>query len=223
MTPIEHFEGVWGRCAELSALHAYLANNVSSVLCPDELLRAEWVARLSALDLYIHELVAQLMLATFEGGRPATPAYLKFRLSNETLDRIRAAATASDASAAFDLEARDQLGYLTYQDPEKIAEGVRLCSNVELWNEVALNLGATAATKTSQAKLLKRDLSLIVQRRNKIAHEGDLQPTSVREPWPISQSDLTFVENHIERVVRAIDAVVYCAVSTISPGVWRLR
>ena len=156
MTPIAHFEAVWNRCAQLSALHAYLANNVSGVLQPDELLRAEWVARLSALDLYVHELVAQRMLEIFEGRRSATPAYLQFRVSNESLERIRAAATRSDAASAYDLDIREQLSYLTFQDPEKIADGLRLCSPVELWNEAALKLGATQATKTIKAKDIKK-------------------------------------------------------------------
>jgi hypothetical protein len=192
----------------MSVLHAYLAGNVSGVLQPDELLRAEWVARLGALDLYIHELVAQLMLETFEGRRLATPAYLQFRVSHETLDRIRTAATPSDARAAFDLNIRQQLSFVTYQDPEKIAEGVRLCSAVELWNEVALRLGATHAMKVIKAKDLKKDLSILVGRRNRIAHEGDLQPSPLREPWPIAREDLIFVGERIETLVRAINSVV---------------
>lgn len=208
MTPIDHFDAVWSRCALLSGLHAYLENSVTGVLQPDELLRAEWVTRVSALDLYIHELVAQLMLATFDGHRPASPAYLKFQVSTETLNRIRAAVTPSDASAAFDLYVRSHLSRITYQFPDDIADGVRLCSSIELWNEVALNLGATTATKANAAKGLKTQLSLVVRRRNMIAHEGDLQQSPLREPWPISRMDLVFVADQIERIVRAINAVV---------------
>lgn len=208
MTPIALFEAVWSRCDHLSALHAYLAKNVSGVLQPDELLRAEWVARVSALDLYVHELVAQGMVATFEGQRPASPGYMRFQVSTETLARIRAAATPSDASAAFDLEVREKLGYMTFQDPDKIAEGVRLITSIELWHEVALKLGATPAMKVAKAQNLKKELSLVVQRRNKIAHEGDLQPVPPREPWLISQSDLALVADLIQMIARGIDAVV---------------
>jgi hypothetical protein len=208
VTPIAHFDAAWVRCSQLFALHAYLANNVSAVLDPDELLRAEWVARVSALDLYIHELVAQQMLAIFEKRRAPCPAYLRFQVSNEAVDRIRTAATPSDASAAFDLDIRTQLSSFTFQDPEKIADGVRLCSGVELWNEVALKLGASQAEKVTKAKTLKKDLSLIIQRRNRIAHEGDLQPSPPRVPWPIKKADLAFVANQIETIVRAIDAIV---------------
>lgn len=133
---------------------------------------------------------------------------MRFQVSAETVDRIRAAVTPSDASAAFDLEVRDKLSYLTFQDPDKIAENVRLFSPVELWNEVAIKLGATPAMKAAKAQSLKKELSLVVRRRNKIAHEGDLQPTPLREPWPLAQSDLALVADLIERVVRGIDAVV---------------
>lgn len=208
MKPFAHFETVWGRCAQLSALHAYLAKNVSAILQPEELLRAEWVARVSALDLYIHELIAQCMLSIFEGGRAPTPAYLRFQVSSETLHRIRAAGNPSEASAAFDLYVRDRLGLVTYQDPEDIAEGVRLCSTVELWNEVAVKYGSTPQMKTTVAKNLKTQLSLIVRRRNQIAHEGDLQPPPLREPWPINQADLLYVANQIESLVRTIDTIV---------------
>jgi hypothetical protein len=213
MTPIAYFEAVWSRCAGLSAMHAYLANNVSGALQTDDLLRAEWVSRVSALDLYVHELVAQRMLEIFVGQRAPTPAYLKFQVSTETLDRVRvalhpSAPNSAAAAAAFDLEVRNQLSTQTFQVPDKIADGIRLCSSVELWNDVAVSLGASQATKTIQAKAIKQNIALIAQRRNKIAHEGDLQPILPRLPWPISQSDVTFVTIEIERVVRAIDVVV---------------
>lgn len=208
MTPIAHFEAVWERCAHLSALHAYIASNVSAVLQPDELLRAEWVARVSALDLFIHELVAQRMVEMFEGRRHPCPGYLRFQVSSEVLDRVRNASNASDSSAAFDFEVREKLNHRSFQEPEKIADGVRLCSNIELWNNIALELGANPANKTMAAKSLKTDLSLVVQRRNKIAHEGDLQPLAPREPWKIKQSDVAYVATLIEKIVRAIDVVV---------------
>lgn len=207
MKPLQHFDMVSARCGELTALHTYLAGSVAAVVPLDELLRSEWVARVSALDLYVHELVAQGMVAIFEGARPPTPAYLKFRVTSESLNRIRSAATTTDAAAAFDLDVREQLGRVTYQFPDDIADGVRLCCGIELWNEVALKMGATPATKSAEAKLIKRTLSLIVQRRNKIAHEGDLQPLPPREPWPITKGDVHGIASFIDRVVRTIDAL----------------
>lgn len=100
------------------------------------------------------------------------------------------------------------MSVITYQDPERLADGIRLCSPVELWNEIAIKLGATPGTKADEAKKLKQQLSLLVRRRNQIAHEGDLQPTVLREPWPIVQTDLMLVANLVEKLVRTIDSLI---------------
>ncbi|MNH90549.1 hypothetical protein D3C81_903030 [compost metagenome] len=208
MTPLSHFESIWERCEELSAMHAFLAGKLTAALKPDEILRAEWVSRVSALDLYIHEIVSQRMLEIFDGLRPPSAGYLRFQIANDTLIRIRAAPSPTDASQAFDLDVRGRLGFCTYQDPEKIADGIRLVSNIELWNEIALHQGATIANKQTQAKSLKRALSIIVERRNKIAHEGDLQPSLPRTPWPVNTTDLLQVKSVIRNLVTSIEAVL---------------
>jgi hypothetical protein len=148
------------------------------------------------------------MVEIFEGHRGPSPAYQRFRVSNDTLERIRKATTTQEATAAFDLDVRNQLALNSYQDPERIADGVRLCSDIELWNEVAVKLGATQVTKVDEAKDLKRELSIIVRRRNQIAHEGDLQPTAIREPWPITQPDAAQVRGLVEKIVRSINSLV---------------
>lgn len=207
MSPLQQFEEIWLRCDHMSAIHAYLAQNLSGALPADELLRAEWVARVSGLDLYVHEFVAQRMLAIFENRRPVTPTFSNFKASLATLNRIRSAATEFEASVAFDLEVRKQHSIMTFQDPVKIADAVRLCSTVELWNTIALFHGATEQTKTAQAKTMKQQLSQIVERRNKIAHEGDLQPGYPRTPWPITQSDLTLVTTFLRSIVCAMETI----------------
>ncbi|QMV73578.1 hypothetical protein HS961_12490 [Comamonas piscis] len=208
MLPIDQFKEAWGRCDHLSVIHAFLSRNVAPVLRPDEILRAEWAARVSALDMYIHELVAQRMLAIFEGRIVRCPGFSSFSVPTETMERIRTAATPTDASAAFDLTVRDQLSRRTFQYPEDIADGLRLCSGVALWGEVALKLGATVQSKDNEAKRMKKELTQIVARRNKIVHEGDMQPITPRAPWPINQADVAFVTGFINSLVNAIDVVV---------------
>jgi hypothetical protein len=208
MTPKAYFDEVWQRCELFAALHGYISNHATGALQPDELLRAEWAARVSALDLYIHELVAQNLLHIFEGTRPTCPGLVKLQISGGALMRIQTAVTAADRSVAFDLEIRTKLRRLTFQDPDDIADGVRLIHAGKLWNEVAVKLGATTATLTADTEALKKRLSLIVDRRNKIVHEGDLQPTIPRTPWPISRADVSDVAAFINQIVSAIDAIV---------------
>jgi RiboL-PSP-HEPN len=205
MTPIKAYEEVWLRCDQLSQLHAYLSKQFTSVFSLDDLLRSEWAMRVSALDLFVHELAAQNMLAIFQGTRPATPAFSRFQIPFETMIRIRSASSTDEATAAFDLEVRTQFNRKTFQYPEDIASALRHCSVIELWNEIAVSLGATQSEKSNRAKSIKRDLSLIVERRNKIVHEGDLQPQIPRVAWPINTSDVAFVTSYIDQIVRTIN------------------
>ena len=73
MTPKIYFDGVWQRLELFAALHGYVSKQATAALQPDERLRAEWASRVSALDLYVHELVAQNLLQIFEGTRPSCP------------------------------------------------------------------------------------------------------------------------------------------------------
>jgi hypothetical protein len=207
MIPIQVYEEVWVRCDQLSQLHSYLTSQATTILPLDDLLRSEWAMRVSALDLFVHELTAQKMLAIFRNVHPITPAFTRFQLTYEAMNRIRFAPSPDEAASAFDLEVRTQFSRKTFQDPEEIAHAIRHCSEIELWNEIALCLGASASEKIEKAKSLKRELSLIVQRRNKIVHEGDLQPQIPRVPWPITKSDLAFVASSVDNVVRSINTI----------------
>src|SRR6185437_13501348 len=111
------------------------------------------------LDLYVHEIVAQKMLDIFHGRRKQSDSFSRFQISGDVLMRVHAATSLGDASSAFDLEVRGRLGFVVYQDPDKIADGMRLISDVELWNEIALMHGASPATKIREAQTLKRGLS----------------------------------------------------------------
>ena len=208
MTPLEHFNAAWERCNQLSALHTYLSGHLTAALTLDELLRAEWVSRVSALDLYVHEAVAQNMMAIFDGTRPTAAGFLRFQLSADTLIKVRTAPSEVEARAAVELEIRTRIGFSSFQDPEKIADAVRLISDIPLWNAVAAKLGATPAVQVDAAKTLRRELSLIVDRRNKIAHEGDLQPGTPLTPWPIARPDVHYVSELIHRIVMAIDEII---------------
>lgn len=200
------FDNAWLRCDLLSLTYAYTSANLSTVFDSREILRAEWVARVSALDLYIHELVAQRMLEIFQGTRACTAKYDKFTIPHSVMSDIFNNHHTRDQ--IYDLEVRRQLGIQTYQTSESIADGIRLISDVALWREVAIDQGATNSTADSKAKSLKLQLNAIVERRNKIAHEGDMQPLTPREPWPITGQDLVVVKNFIEGLVNSIDKMI---------------
>ena len=189
----------------MAAAHAFLAANATQALQVDELLRAEWAARVSALDLYVHEVVADKMLDILQGTRPPSASFQKFQLGCDVL--LMGSAHANFASAA-DLAIRARIERQTFQLPDDIAEVVRHISDSELWNEVAMKRGATSQTVVNDAKAIKRQLTQIVNRRNKIVHEADLQPGIPRTPWPISADDLTVVRTFVRATVVEIDEII---------------
>jgi hypothetical protein len=208
MTPKDYFDEVWRRADLFAALHAYIVNNVAPVIQPDELLRAEWAMRVSALDLYVHEVVSQNLLKIFQGTRAVCPGYSKLQVSSDTLMRIHANGPGLTSDTAFDLEIRTKLARVTYQFPDDIADGIRMVSPIELWNEIAKHHGAAPAAQKNEAGVLRGELSQIVNRRNKIVHEGDLQPGIPRIPWPITRQDVDHVKTTIELIVDGIQAKV---------------
>lgn len=89
----------------------------------------------------------------------------------------------------------------------------KLISNVQLWDEVSARLGVTTDNR-------KRDLREIVDRRNKIVHEADLNPTSfTNELWPITENLVDDAINLIEQIVTAIDIILS---GTPAPSPWFL-
>lgn len=210
MTPRLLFEQLWGRGDELALLYDNLVNMGIPQYRADELLRAEWVTRLAALDLYVHELLASRMVSQFESGASKCPGFSSFRLSAEAMWRVVRASSPSERSAAFDLDVRAQISHLTFQMPDKIADAIRYTSDVQLWREVARhqNPDATPSELKEHQKTLNTELSSMVQRRNKIAHEGDLGPTVPREKLPISLEQVELVRAVVKRLIDSIEHVV---------------
>jgi hypothetical protein len=99
-------------------------------------------------------------------------------------------------------EIRERLGYQSFQQPDKIADAIRLICDKKLWNEVAARLGR-------DAKDIKQQLSAIVDRRNKIAHEADIDPTfGIGNRWNIDEVLVNDAVDFIEQVVESIHAIL---------------
>jgi len=116
-------------------------------------------------------------------------------ISSSVLNRLNNASWLED-------EVRESLGYQSFQQPDKIADALRLISDKKLWDEVATKLGRTA-------KDVKQELSAIVDRRNKIAHEADINPTyGIGSRWYIDEILVSDAVNFVEQVVESIHQVL---------------
>ncbi|WOB43866.1 hypothetical protein HNI00_12420 [Thermoleptolyngbya oregonensis NK1-22] len=99
-------------------------------------------------------------------------------------------------------EIRERLGYQSFQQADKIADAIRYISDKKLWDEVASQM-------SKPAKDIKQELNSIVDRRNKIAHEADIDPTfSIGSRWNIDEVLVGDAVDFIERLVESIHKVL---------------
>jgi RiboL-PSP-HEPN len=99
-------------------------------------------------------------------------------------------------------EIRERLGYQSFQQADKIADAVRYISDKKLWDEVAVQM-------TKSPKDIKQQLNSIVDRRNKIAHEADIDPTfNIGSRWNIDELLVGDAVGFIEMLVESIHQVL---------------
>lgn len=194
---LDEFEKTLARVRHFHGLHAAFTATLTDAVDLSDILRAEIVMAVSALDRYVHDLTRLGMIECHTGRRPKTDAFNKFSVP---MSAARAVANGATASIALEAEIRSKHSYLSFQHPDKIADAVRLFSSVPLWEQVGARLGLSG-------KDTKAMLGVIVDRRNKIAHEADTDPTFPGQLWIIDRPMVEAMVNDIERIVRAIHAV----------------
>ena len=178
---IDQFRSNIGRVKALGGLYKALTRLTTSALDSTDLLRAQIVMAVSALDHYIHVVTRIGMLEVYSGSRTATPSFDKFQVS---MDSVITHAIGGTGNAWFESEIREKHGYLSFQHPDRIGEAIRLFSSVQLWPSVASDLKMSPSD-------VKTRLRIIVDRRNKIAHEADSDPSYPGARWPISEKDVS--------------------------------
>lgn len=142
-----------------------------------DLYRHSLAGAVSALDTCVHSLVRTAILLQLQGIGPALNVQLPV-----PVDVFRRW-YGGDISALNEIALAIRLahGRWTMQFAKDIADAVRLVSARPLWVSIA-------AGDTEAAKNLKSSLDLVIQRRNSIAHESDLDP-STGSKWPITSDD----------------------------------
>lgn len=151
-------------------MYDYLHNNLKLPNDLSDLLRMEIVYAVSAFDTLIHELTRIGMLDVFIGSRSTTEKYLGFTIDARTLQEIRLSSppTTLAPEQILDREIRLKHSHLAFQDPPKVTDALS-----HFWNEP--HKWQKIATQMSiKEDDCKRELKLIVTRRNQIVHEFDL-------------------------------------------------
>lgn len=195
---LDQFEVNLGRALALSATADSLGAMTTVVIDLTDIYRASIVLGVSALDYFVHEFVRFGMLEINRGNRTATNAYRGFKLP---LAAVQIGIASSPQDVWLDQAIRDAHSWPSFQHPDKVAEAIRLISGIKLWDAVAQELG-------SEATQVKARLITIVDRRNKIAHEADMDPTNPGFQWPIGGLLVKDALHFVGGLVNAIYKVI---------------
>lgn len=187
---------------QLEVIYQALVGQVTRAIPLEELLRAEVVLAVSALDCYVHDIVRICMTDVFSLGAGESNAFLGFNVSLDFVKKALRSSTPTDREVLFEQEIRRLHGYRTFQRPPAISEALSFIGMKKVWVKIANNVGRAAED-------IQEELKLIIERRDRIAHEGDIDPSAgFALKYPI---DLTTVQTSvafIETIVNAIQAVV---------------
>lgn len=194
LSAIQQFRVNLSRARELGTLAAAVAQVTTTAIDLSDMWRAQIVLGVSALDYLIHELARMGMVETSKGIRPKTDAFSRFQLPLEAVER---ALNGQSHESWLGDTVREKHTWLSFQHPDKIAEAIRLISTKKLWEEVGKELSLAAAD-------VKLRIEMIVERRNKIAHEADMDPTNPGFRWPINAQMARDALDEIERVAEAV-------------------
>jgi hypothetical protein len=182
----------------LGAIYNFFKSQTTQALDISDILRAELVLAVSALDHYIHELVRIGMLEIYKGNRKTTDSYLRFNIS---LESAILGIGMPGNEQWLENEIRIKHSWRSFQNADKIADAVRIVSDIILWDEVSKIMGITPRD-------IKIRLNLIVSRRDKIAHEADIDPTFFGTRWPIDENMVEESIKFIEKVAETIFLLV---------------
>lgn len=188
---------------ELDALYVHLHDVLHLPNDLSDLLRAEWVYTVSAMDKLIHELVRTGMIDAFQGGRIKTKKFVTFGISVDTHSNIAAAnpPTSPPPEYYFEQEILQKHKHLSFQEPDKIADALSLIWDEQhKWGKVAQKIGIPEASLTTRLKT-------IIARRNQIVHEADIDlQTGLRNKVEKVDADsvVSFIEKLGEEVFNAV-------------------
>jgi hypothetical protein len=165
-----HFEQNIIRVKNLGAIYASINLQTTPILDLSDILRAQYVMLVSALDHFIHELVRFGMLEIYNENRRATKEFKEFIFSTDKNILFSKAIMEEKSDIWLNHQIRHRNGFKSFQEADKIKEAMLLIIEVDIWKEVASILG-------EDVRQIKRRLNLIIDRRNQISHEADIEPT----------------------------------------------
>jgi hypothetical protein len=179
---------------DLDTIYTLLANNCSEQA--SDILRAEIVLAVSALDCFIHDLVKQGMVETYQGIRTPSNNFPNYPIPLKFLKLIESAANADEKLGYLDNAIKGINSKDSYQAPKNIDYALQFINIKNIWQKIF-------DLMSSKADDIKDRLSEIIDRRNKIAHEADYNALTGSKTL-IEQQNINDIIQFIEKLCESI-------------------
>jgi len=138
----------------------------------DELQRAELVQIVSAFDTFIHDCVRIGIVNKFLLSGVLSNTLKKYSIPFEDFEKINALPNMNDKAVYLDGVVKKVNSKDSYQSPKGVEYALGLIGVTNIWSKVAPGMGMSAQD-------VRLELGNIVNRRNKIVHEADLNAVGV--------------------------------------------
>lgn len=188
----------------IDIVYQYLSNNNIKTIDLSELLRAEIVLAVSALDNFISDILLFGLVETFEGKRnidaELSRSFNEFQIDMLTLIQTNSATSKEDKSIILANYIRKVNSKKPYQDPKQIESALLLLGIKQIWTKLGIEL-------SMKGEDISRELANIAWQRNKIAHEADINFMTQMKRVRDSLTTLQAIE-FIEKLCVAIYKIV---------------
>lgn len=163
MRPIDSFKESMESVKTLHALHGTLCEKLPAMDI-SEILRAEVVLLVSALDCFIHDVVRKGLMEIFNDKNKNISDRLSITLS--TTKQMLLSESDTEKQEVLETAIKQILSKQSYQSSHNIEDALQLISVSKPWSSIEKNMGI-------KAEDIKKQLGVVIRRRNQIAHESD--------------------------------------------------
>ena len=206
-TALQQFTLNLQSAAQLGIIYLAFADKVTEAIKLDELLRAELVLAVSAVDCYIHDVVRTEMKRRFKEGGNEPKAYLNFQVSLGSVKQIVTETSDTVRLTLLEQEIRRLHAFRTFQSADNISQALALIGVTAIWDKVGNSLRIPPPD-------VRARLAIIVDRRNRIAHESDIDPAmGMGTKYPIDHPMVQQAVQFLNDMVHAIHSIVVSEVA----------
>jgi len=180
------------RAEGIRGVFEYMKANSPAALDCSDILRSSVMLAVSAFDLFIHEIYRLEVLDRFDSKKGITLLKVPFGA---------VIATGAMQIEIIDECVRRENSYKSFVAPDKVADILRILVE-NPWDKISIEMNTSSHD-------LKSTLKGVVDLRNRIAHEADVNPAYAGiELWPIYSDDVAASIKFLRALGNGIAAVV---------------